>query len=50
MEMEDHVHSAQGIDGELPHAGLHEIGGLEQAGQIVEDELGVPFGQHADDR
>jgi hypothetical protein len=48
MEMEHQVHPAGGFQGDLPHAFLKEVPGIEKPGQIVEDVLGLPLGSETD--
>ncbi len=47
--MEHQVHAVERLERELAHAGLHEVGGVEQAGQVVEDVLGVALRPEAGD-
>ena len=47
--MEDHVDLTESGLGRGPHPGMKEVLRVEQAGQIVEDELGFGFGQQTDD-
>ena len=42
--------AVSGAERQLAHAGLHEIGGLKQSGQVVEDVLDVAVGPEADHR
>ena len=45
--MEHQVHPLECLERELAHADLHEVGGVEQAGQVVKDVLGVALGPEA---
>ena len=38
------------VERQLPHADLQQVGGIEEAGQVVEDVLGVAVGAEAGDR
>ena len=46
--MEHEIHALERVERELAHAGLHQVGGVEQTGQVVEDVLGVALGPEAD--
>ena len=48
MQVQYDIRAAQGVEGELAHTDLEEVGGIEQPGQIVEDVLGIRAGVGAD--
>src|SRR4051812_43815184 len=50
MEMEHDIHAAERLQSELPHPHLHQVRGVEEPREIVEDVLGVAFGAEPDDR
>ena len=47
--MEHQVDALERLERERAHTGLHEVGGVEQTGQVVEDVLGVALGPEAGD-
>ena len=49
VEMEDDIHARECGEGELAHALLHEVAGIEEPGEIVPDVLGVALGAKAHD-
>jgi hypothetical protein len=49
MEVEDGRGAPELLQGGQAHPGLHQVAGFEQAGEIVEDKLGIAFGAEADD-
>ena len=50
MQVQDDVGARQHVAGGGEHAGLEGVGRVEQAGQVVEDVLGVAVGAETDDR
>ena len=48
MEVENEIHALERVQCEGPHPGLHQIAGLEQAGEVVEHVLDVTVGAEAD--
>ena len=50
MQVEDDIHARQCGEGELPHAFLHQIAGIEQTGQVMPDVLDVALGAQSHDR
>jgi len=41
MKMKHKVHFSRGFQGDLAHPGLKQVTRLQEAGQIMKDELGV---------
>jgi hypothetical protein len=50
MQVQDQVHLAGGGQRDFTHSLLHEVSGVEQSGQIVEDVLGIAVGADPGDR
>ncbi len=47
MEVKHQIHAPRCIQGELAHAGLEQVSGIEQAWKVVKDVLGVAFSSDA---
>ena len=50
VQMEDDIHARQCGEGELAHALLHEVAGVEETGEVVPDVLDVAVGAEPDGR
>ncbi len=48
--MQHQIGRVQGLQRRRPHAVLQEVGGLEQAWEVVKDELGIALGAEPDHR
>ena len=44
MKVKHEVHAGDCLHGQIPHAGLKQVGRIQQARQVVEDELSVALG------
>ena len=48
--MQHHVGAGELRQGRLAHAGLEQVGRLEEPGKVLEDELGISRGDQPNDR